>query len=215
LPEGRFYIPAGKRVTFAGRVQFGFMFDQGDKGSPITRRLYLGGPDSHRGFNFNRLSYQVPAGCPAVITQGIGRSCSTKYTLQPIPIGGDESFLVQGEIRVNIVKLAGNWLGFAAFIDGGDVSEPHVSAGTTKPPALVGAQSGIDYSNLHWAAGGGLRYHTIIGTIRFDLGVRLNRLGACTDGGVADLLTHQCSAGVPNPDPGQRFAYHISVGEAF
>jgi translocation and assembly module TamA len=213
LPDGRIYIPAGKRLTIAARVQYGRVFDQGEVGSPITRRLYLGGPDSHRGFNFNRLSYQVPAGCPAVIA-AIGKSCSSKYSIQPIPIGGDESFLVQGEFRLHLFKLAGNWVGLVGFIDGGDVSAPHVT-GTAKAPALVGALNGIDYSNLHWAAGGGLRYATIIGTIRFDLGVRLNRTSACTGGGAADQVTGQCSAGTPNPDPGMRFAYQISVGEAF
>ena len=42
----------------------------------------------------------------------------------------------------------------------------------------------------------------MIGTIRFDLGVRLNRLEALENG-------------QENPDPDQRFAYHISIGEAF
>ena len=36
----------------------------------------------------------------------------------------------------------------------------------------------VDITNLHWAAGGGVRFKTIIGTLRFDVGVRLNRLAA-------------------------------------
>jgi hypothetical protein len=43
----------------------------------------------------------------------------------------------------------------------------------------------------------------VIGTVRFDLGVRLNRLSPTQ----AD--------GTPNADPGQRFAFHLSVGEPF
>ena len=61
LPEARLYAPLGRRVTFATRAMFGQMFVQGDLGSPITRRFYMGGPDSHRGFNYNRLSLQVPS----------------------------------------------------------------------------------------------------------------------------------------------------------
>ena len=47
------------------------------------------------------------------------------------------------------------------------------------------------------AAGGGLRLKTQIGTLRFDVGVRLNRTEA------------------PNPDANQIVAYHFSLGEAF
>jgi translocation and assembly module TamA len=52
-------------------------------------------------------------------------------------------------------------------------------------------------TRLHLAAGGGLRAVTPIGAVRLDVGVRLNRYG---DG---------------EPDAGHRFAYHISIGEAF
>lgn len=57
--------------------------------------------------------------------------------------------------------------------------------------------NGLDAGNLHWAAGGGLRLPTPVGAVRFDVGYRLNRRGP-TD-----------------PRPGDRFAYHLSVGEAF
>jgi outer membrane protein assembly factor BamA len=109
--------------------------------------------------------------------------------------------LMQMELRLDIVRIYGNWFAMAAFADGGDVAAP--SCGSADCKAVTGnVPSSIDVANLHWAVGGGLRYKTVIGTIRFDLGVRVNRLSPTTDG-------------VPNPDPGQRFAYHISVGEAF
>ena len=55
----------------------------------------------------------------------------------------------------------------------------------------------IDVTNLHWAVGLGLRLYTIVGPIRADVGYRLNRTGA------------------GEPEPGSRFAFHLSVGEAF
>jgi outer membrane protein assembly factor BamA len=55
----------------------------------------------------------------------------------------------------------------------------------------------LDAGRLHWAAGGGLRVATPIGPLRLDLGVRLNRLGPT------------------GPAPGDRFALHLSLGEAF
>src|SRR5262249_31980468 len=74
-PDLRLYAPLGSRVTLAGRFMFGQLFSQGDLGSPITRRFYLGGANSHRGFNYNRLSPQVPSGISGE---------------PPIPIGGDQ-----------------------------------------------------------------------------------------------------------------------------
>jgi outer membrane translocation and assembly module TamA len=94
--------------------------------------------------------------------------------------------LLSTEMRIDVVRLFGRWLVVAAFVDGGD----------------VGSKT-IEWGDLHWAAGGGLRYRTVIGSIRADLGVRLNRLTAFE------------ANGIPNPDPGQRFAFHLSLGEAF
>jgi len=55
----------------------------------------------------------------------------------------------------------------------------------------------IDLMKLHWALGVGLRLLTIVGPVRLDLGYRLNRTG--------DL----------DPSPGSRFAFHLTLGEAF
>jgi outer membrane protein assembly factor BamA len=193
-------------------VQFGQVFTHGDNGSPITQRLYLGGPNSHRGFTFNRLSYQV---CSALANEqapvptkvdcstdpNIGGSSTLDF--RRLPIGGDQMLLGQFEVRVNLFKLFGQWLSFASFMDAGDVAAP--SSGNCTGPSCqdIPYLSAIDLRRLHVAVGGGLRYRTVIGAIRFDLGVRLNR------------VDFQEADGVQNPDPGQRIAYHISIGEAF
>jgi translocation and assembly module TamA len=186
LPELRAYAPLGSRVTLAGRFLFGQLFSHGTLGSPITRRFYLGGPSAQRGFNYDRLSPQVPSGQPGV---------------SPIPIGGDQMVLVSAELRIDVARPFGQWLVLAAFIDGGDVGGP--SCGGSGSCANVPTRSAVDWRNLHWAAGGGLRYRTIVGSIRADVGVRLNRVAAVEPDGT------------PNPDPGQRIAFHLSLGEAF
>jgi len=61
----------------------------------------------------------------------------------------------------------------------------------------------LDLARLHYASGGGLRYKTLIGTVRADVGVRLNRTSAMEPDGT------------PNPDPGSRVAFHLSIGEPF
>jgi len=55
----------------------------------------------------------------------------------------------------------------------------------------------LDATDLHWAVGTGLRIATVIGPVRFDVGYRLNRTGAT------------------EPLPGDRFAFHLSLGEAY
>ncbi len=99
-----------------------------------------------------------------------------------IGIGGDKLVELMIETRMRIVKIAGEWFGVVLFADGGDVA--------------VEGES-IDYGNLHWAAGIGLRYNTAIGPIRFDMGYRFNRVGS------------------QEIQSGDRFSFHVSIGEAF
>jgi translocation and assembly module TamA len=210
MPEVRGYIPIGERVTIAARIQFGQMFTQGDLGSPITERFYLGGPNSHRGFTYNRLSYQVCSGTPLTgvpIPQKLDcekaeMDKSAIGDFRRIPVGGDQMLLGQLELRVALFKLAKNWVSLVAFSDAGDVAAPRNACPTGKCDAVPYSDH-IDLTRLHVAVGGGLRYKTVIGTVRFDLGVRLNRLSL------------KEADGYENPDPDQRIAYHISIGEAF
>ncbi|MBK9030632.1 MAG: BamA/TamA family outer membrane protein [Myxococcales bacterium] len=55
----------------------------------------------------------------------------------------------------------------------------------------------IALDHLHWAAGLGLRLPTLIGAVRLDVAYRLTRTGA------------------GEPRPGERWTFHLSVGEAF
>ena len=55
----------------------------------------------------------------------------------------------------------------------------------------------MNVGNLHWAAGVGLRLFTPVGPIRADVGYRLNRTGPT------------------EPEPGSRFTFHLSIGEAY
>lgn len=181
IPDVRGYIPLGKRVRLAARVQYGQLFSR--EAGPITRRLYAGGADSHRGFGYNRLS---PFNWPDAVPGQPAPVVTPSSTL--VPIGGEQLLLLQAEVRVDVVRLWGSWLGVVLFFDTGDVPE---------------RGRRVSLAHLHHAAGLGLRYRTVIGTIRVDGGFRLNRLGVMEDDGRR------------NPDPGSRFAFHLSLGEAF
>jgi translocation and assembly module TamA len=134
---------------------------------PITQRFFSGGANDHRGFTYRRLS---------PMSDGADDSGHR------VPIGGNTLLETSFETRLDLFELLGNWVGLVAFVDGGDVT-------------LTTAE--LDIGNLHWAAGLGLRYNTLVGPIRFDVGYRLNRFGE------------------GEPDPGKRFAFHLSLGQAF
>jgi outer membrane protein assembly factor BamA len=164
-PDLRVYVPMAPRATLAMRALFGWLHPFEGQTSPTTRRYYLGGPSTHRGFGFGRLSPQVPDSSGHLVT-----------------IGGDAQVLFSGEVRFEVTKIGGNWLGVTPFLDAGDVT-----------PTLTT----LDLGHLNYAIGAALTYQTPIGVLRGDVGVRLNRMG---DG---------------NPDPNDRVAFHLAIGEAF
>jgi translocation and assembly module TamA len=172
VPEARGFIPIGtRRLVLALRAQLGYLWPRSDDDSPVTRRLALGGPNSHRGFTFGRLAPQ-----------------SLQASGTRIPLGGNASLLGSVDLRLRVVQLLGSWLCLTAFFDAGDATARF---------------SDLSLAQLHLAAGGTLSYQTALGAIAFGIGVRLNRLAETQPDGRA------------NPDPGDRLAFHLTLGEAF
>jgi translocation and assembly module TamA len=134
---------------------------------PVTERYFSGGSTTQRGFGERRLA-------PSLVGDVDGK-------MRVVPIGGAELVETNVELRTRLTTIKGMGVGGVTFLDGGDVTE----------------RGGIALSNLHWAAGLGLRLFTPVGPIRADVGYRLNRTGP------------------GEPDPGSRFAFHLSIGEAY
>lgn len=101
-------------------------------------------------------------------------------TTRYVPYGGAALLETGIEARIPLTSWRKIGIGTVVFFDGGDVTNKFAELSPT---------------NLHWAAGVGLRALTIVGPVRVDLGYRLNRL--------------------EDADPGTRFAFHLSLGEAF
>jgi outer membrane protein assembly factor BamA len=116
--------------------------------------------------------------------RGFGRRRLAPFLgeVEPLPVGGEALFETSAELRLDLFQLFGQWFGVVGFVDGADATRTIEE---------------LDLLNLHWAAGGGLRYRTPIGAIRIDAGFRLNRRGA------------------GEPDAGELWALHFSLGEAF
>lgn len=176
-PEVQGYLPLGTpRIVLAGRVRVGSNLL--DKPLPITQRYFSGGSDSVRSFGRRRLS---PGPEPRTVVNDNGKSKKV-YD----PLGGEAMFVANAEARFEIFRVFGEWFGVVAFVDAGD-NETSFEA--------------LQFDRPHVAVGAGVRYHTPVGPLRFDLGYRVNRYTS------------------DEPDPPEtrqiRFAYHISIGEAF
>lgn len=90
------------------------------------------------------------------------------------PIGGRSLFLVGAELRAVVWRS----LSIVPFFDGGNVYEDEIPDFSTEP---------------RWAAGIGLRHHTLFGPVRLDFAFPINRRDE-----------------VDNP-----FEFYISIGQAF
>ena len=180
----RGYIPLGSRIVLATRAAVGGIFTQAGQIAPLTRRFYGGGSSDHRGFAFRTLSPQ---------TLREDRDADGVLVNEKlVPTGGAFSVLGTGEARFVLKQFESAALVGALFLDVGDVTE---------------TKDDIDFGNLHYASGFGLRFQTPIGPIRLDFAYRLNRTSPME----ADGRT--------NPAPGSsfadRFLFHATIGESF
>jgi translocation and assembly module TamA len=167
--ELRGYVPIGERLVVAARGRLGTEL-AGDV--PLTQRYYSGGATSHRGFGHRRLSPTITVAQPAEV-EG-----------DPFArIGGGALLETSYELRTHLTRIGDEWLGLTFFADGGDVT---LELGD------------LEVGDLHWALGAGLRYNTIIGPVRLDVGYRITALD-----------------GAGGPVERNRVVVHFSLGEAF
>jgi outer membrane protein insertion porin family/translocation and assembly module TamA len=142
--DARHFLPIGKKVVVANRIQFGNIQASNNepKQIPFSKKFFLGGATSLRGWGRYEVS---PLG-----TSGL-------------PIGGNTMAALSSELRV---PIKGNF-GGVLFIDAGNVWA------TDSGDAFTDTES-VSAADLRYSAGLGLRYQTPIGPVRLDLGYQLN-----------------------------------------
>jgi len=171
-------IAGTNRLILAGSARLGLaagfpreaVDDNGDpipgvliRDLPQSERFYAGGDTTNRGFALDRVGIRHLPAQPDVDT----------LTADSLPIGGNGLVVLNAELRARL----GQKFGVVSFLDTGNVYK------------LV---SQIDVTEMRSALGGGVRYKSPFGPLRFDIGFKVNK-----------------QAG---EDP---FAWFISFGQAF
>jgi outer membrane protein assembly complex protein YaeT len=169
--QGAWYYPLTDRTVLALSGRLGLMHPHGgqDHGDmPLSERFVAGGEVTHRGYALDRLGdlcrtspdegYQVVPNCEPTLYQAVTRDEVTGEitNLGPIlPRGGSGLLLVNAEYRFPLFSSVGG----AVFFDAGNVYRTHR----------------IDFSNIKYGAGIGIRYLSPVGPVRVDIARPFNR----------------------------------------
>jgi outer membrane protein assembly factor BamA len=139
-------------TVWANSLRLGMEFAFAGAEVPLSQSFFSGGGSTLRGFPLNGAGPQRAV--PVCSNPADPTTCS-QIT---VPVGGPQLVILNSELRFPLGILSK--LGGAVFYDGGNVYPS------------VGLQDFFSrYSN---SVGGGLRYSTPVGVIRFDIGHNLN-----------------------------------------
>jgi outer membrane protein insertion porin family len=155
--QGAWYIPITERSVVALSSRIGLIQPIGGTLVPLSERFTAGGDTSHRAYPLDLLGTlcsednQPVDGCGATLFDLNEKPGQFRL----VPLGGNSMFIANAEYRFPIFSS----LGGAVFADIGNVF----------------ASSTIDFGDLRYGAGAGLRYLSPVGPLRFDVGVPLNK----------------------------------------
>jgi outer membrane protein insertion porin family len=141
-----------KKVVWANSLRIGLVQASSGSHVPISQKFFSGGGSTLRGLPLNG------AGPQKVVTVCSNTADPSTCSLVHVPTGGPQLVILNSELRVPFPVRKG--LTFAAFYDGGNVFES------------IGFSNFFpQYTN---SVGVGLRYATVVGPVRVDVGRNLN-----------------------------------------
>lgn len=214
-PDVRFFVPLDRKLVLAIRGSVGWLFPRNygdtldpevastldpasaeavrDQGKLLFRVFYSGGPNSNRGYPYRGvgphgpLGFLKPTTVPCAFDPGPD---APNPDVCNRPLGGLSLWEGSLELRFPIWGA----LSSVVFVDASDVTRTEAALRVTSP---------------HLSPGAGLRYATVVGPLRFDVGYRAVRTLAADPGAAL--------AGEPDPGRilGAPVAIHLSLGEAF
>jgi translocation and assembly module TamA len=208
-PEARAYFTLGRVGVLAVRGEYGALItENADDASPFTQRFAFGGQNDQRGYAPLQQSPKLGAG-PVCATGPF--PCDQPFATETVSLGGKTALLFSAELRLHADFIL-NHLGIVPFVDASRVSND-----TWKNP--------LEHGPLEVSPGLGLRYITAFGPIRADVGYILNPQTTFTQVAGTDASGRQvplptrispfCSAGDRSCLKLQRYAIHVTLGEAF
>lgn len=217
-PEVRAYFPLAPWLILAARAQYGALIIEGSgtnaQESPFTQRFFGGGQTYQRGYAPFGQGPKV-GGTPTFGDNGqpLGPGPALSHWTTYAAIGGNGAELLSAELRFRTDFLLRH-SGFVMFVDASRI---------TANPSLPWSGA------LEVAPGVGLRYITPFGPIRVDVGYLLNPATVVAPSGiypdptlngspraVADTpISPFCNEATGSCIYQRRWAYHITLGEAF
>ena len=178
--QASWYVPVSARSVFAISGRAGLIHDLGTgmvvdsatgelrriTGVPLSERFTGGGETSHRGFPLDLLgatcadprdagNCRVDELTHRLIGATLIDLVDDKGNHTIAPLGGKSIFIVNAEYRFPIAGPFGG----TVFTDAGNVF----------------AETKIRFGDLRWGVGGGMRYLSPVGPVRFDIGYNLRR----------------------------------------
>lgn len=165
---------------------------------PLPERFLSGGGNTLRGFAINQAGPRDPA--------------------TGAPLGGDALFINNLELRTPPVSLPwlGNNMGFVVFHDAGNVfaTPNEMTKGLTRfnqdtSHCSVGSLT-CNFNYLSQNVGGGIRYKTPIGPLRFDVGYNLNPPVF-----PVNQTTGDQAFPFPHVETGRHLNFFFSIGQTF
>ena len=139
-------------IVWADSIRIGLAQPFNRSFVPLSEAFFTGGSNTLRGFPLDGAG---PQRSVQVCSTGVSSACS----FIQVPSGGNELLILNSEARIPLSGIK-KGLGYVLFYDGGNVF-PRVGF--------------HDFTSLYSnSVGGGLRYKTPVGPIRFDIGRNLN-----------------------------------------
>jgi outer membrane protein assembly complex protein YaeT len=171
--QGSYYLPLSSRTTLALSGRVGVTHPIANTEVPLSERFTAGGENSHRAFPLDRLGTICETNEDGSV---VDPQCVGTLILLPdgtvAPVGGNGLLVANVEYRFPIFSSVGG----AVFVDAGQVY---------RDPT-------INFGDLRYGIGTGIRYLSPVGPLRFDIGYN------------PDKRKHE-----------HRFSYFITLGYAF
>ena len=168
-----------------------------------TVRFYAGGANDIRGWSARLVGDEIAVADTAITEPDEPDAAGdTTIVYGYEPIGGIAKISGSIEFRLPLPLFGPNW-GSAVFLDFGQVFDSR------------GGGNALALRPLRFGTGAGLRYRTVVGYLRVDLGFKINPTST-------DLISaeeiYKFNAGEidePGPSFWDRFQVHISLGQSF